>query len=91
MATIHVVKSCCGQSSSIIELKKPIRKSHANGFREAGYVVDEKYEKIGIFYARKDKLIATASFGSNKISVRCGKAGDELIVSFSATLDEIVK
>lgn len=71
MITRHIVKSCCGSSGFIFETDKPIRKFQIKIFKEAGYLVPENFSAAGLFYVQKDFLIATASFGANKISVRC--------------------
>jgi hypothetical protein len=66
-----VVKSCCNSVSYLFETEKPIRKSQLRFFLQAGYLIPDHYSNSGIFYAQKNRLIATASFGVTKISVKC--------------------
>lgn len=71
MITRHIVKSCCGSNGYVFEMDKPIRKSQMKIFQEAGYHVPENFMAAGLFYVQRDFLIGTASFGTNKITVRC--------------------
>lgn len=61
-------------------------------FKQAGYLAPEHYANSGIFYVQKDRLIATASFGVTKISVRCsGKNCAQLLDDFEKSLEQILK
>jgi len=91
MITRHLVKSCCGSSGFIFETDKPIRKNQVKVFMEAGYLVPENFLAAGLFYVQKEFLIATASFGANKISVRCnGERCSELMDQFQILLDKAI-
>lgn len=70
----YVVKSCCGKSNYIFQIDSPIKKSHLKVFEGAGYTAPASYSKHGLFYVRGRGLTASASFGTNRISVRCGGA-----------------
>ena len=67
----HKVKSCCGREAHIFESERPIRKFQIDVFRKAGFNVPPNYYQHGFFYVTNGKLIAQASFGSNKINVKC--------------------
>lgn len=72
---IHKIeKLCCGSSAYLIELDKPIKKNQINFFIDAGFLVPESYTSLGIFYAQKNKLIATCTFDRTSINIRCGGA-----------------
>lgn len=91
MITRHIVKSCCGSSGLVFETDKPIRKSQINIFKEAGYLVPENFLNAGLFYVQKEFLIATASFGANKISVRCnGEKCHQLMDELHLLLEKAV-
>lgn len=87
----HLVKSCCGSNGLIFETDKPIRKSQIKIFKEAGYLVPDNFLAAGLFYVQKDFLIATASFGSNKISVRCnGEKCSDYLDAFALCLEQAI-
>lgn len=87
----HTVRSCCGSSNIIVEVDKPIRKSQMQVFREAKFFVPENFFQAGIFYVQSKQLIATASFGSNRISLRCsGPECEALITAFEFLLEKAV-
>lgn len=91
MITRHIVKSCCGSSGLVFETDKPIRKSQIHLFKEAGYLVPENFLNAGLFYVQKEFLIATASFGSTKISVRCnGEKCSQLLDEFGICLERAI-
>lgn len=88
MTTRHIVKSCCGKKAIVFQTDKPIRKSQIQVFKDAGFLVPENYLNLGIFYVQKNFLIATASFGSNKINARChGDKCSEQLDEFGNLLD----
>lgn len=91
MITKHVIKSCCGGTKSFIfQTQKAVRKQHIETFEKSGYVTLPHYVKSGLFYIQKKGLIATASFGSTKIQVRCSTANAaELLAEFEKILDEL--
>lgn len=91
MITRHIVKSCCGSNGFIFEMDRPIRKSQVKIFKESGYLVPEIFLSAGLFYVQKDFLIATASFGANKISVRCNGVGcSDLLDDFQLLLEKAI-
>lgn len=91
MITRHIVKSCCGSRSFIFETPKPIRKFQTKPFRDAGYLVPDNFFNVGIFYVQKNQLIATSSFGTTKISIRCnGDNCSQLLDDFSLLLEQAI-
>lgn len=73
MITRNIIQGCCGNSGSIVlQMDKPIMKNHVDLFIKSGYTSPIHYLNSGIFYVRKNTLVATASFGLSKINVRCG-------------------
>lgn len=67
----HVVKSCCGKSAFIFEADKPIRKFQLHVFTDADFTAPSNFQSIGVFYVRRNNVVATTSFGSRKINVKC--------------------
>lgn len=91
MITRHTIQSCCGGSNLVFETDKPIRKYQVKTFRDAGYLVPDNWYQAGIFYVQNKKLIATASYGANKINVRCnGQDCPDSLNSFSALLEQAI-
>lgn len=92
MFKIHTIeKLCCGSTAFVVELQKPIKKKQIKYFLDAGYLVPDSYINLGIFYAQKDKLIATCAFDRTSINVRCGGASCEnLIKEFANIANDIV-
>lgn len=90
MITRHILKSCCGGKSYILQTEKPVKKSHISTFEKSGYLVPSHYNKAGLFFVQKNGLIATAPFGSTKIQIRAsGRIGVNLITEFETLLDEL--
>jgi len=91
MITKHIVKSCCGSSGFIFEMDKPIKKNQMTLFQDNGYLIPEVYLNAGIAYIQKQFLIATGSFGSTKLSVRCnGGTCTELLNEFESLLEKAI-
>ena len=67
----HVVNSCCGKKAFIFEADKPIRKFQLHVFTDAGFVAPSNFQGIGVFYVRNKNIVATTSFGSRRINVKC--------------------
>lgn len=67
----RVSKSCCGKTAIIISTTKPIRKNHLDLFKSKGYTIPDNYVKIGMFYAKKEGFVASATFGICNINIRC--------------------
>jgi len=78
----RVVKSCCGSLAWLFTVEKPINRGHLNMFRQAGFLLPANFINSGLFYAKKDSFIASASFGLTKINARgssCEKIRDEFL------------
>lgn len=89
----HLIKSCCGSRAYIFEAETAINRSHLVEFTKKGYRTSPHYEKTGIFYVELHRsLIATASFGATKVSVRCTSPNcSQLMDSFANTLDQLTR
>ena len=86
----HSVKSCCRSKSYIFEIDKAINKSHLDLFKAAGYVAPPNFAAAGVFYVRGHGLVATTSFGSRKINVKCsGNECPQVLSSFEQILISI--
>lgn len=92
MLNKSIVKSCCGNNGYIYVLDKAIKKAHIPTFKDAGYSVLPIYYDNGLFYVQKSALIATASFGATKISVRCrGEKCSSLLDDFEKLLEKALQ
>jgi hypothetical protein len=67
----QILKSCCGKSSTLITVTKPIVAAHIPLFEAAGFFIAIAYSKQGIFYCRKEGFVAICTFGVCKITIRC--------------------
>lgn len=91
MATRHTIKSCCGRKTFIFETSKPIRKFQLPLFKQEGFSAPENFKVAGIFYVSDGNVIATAPFGSNRISVYChGDECEQKLDVFEELLDRVV-
>lgn len=92
MIVKHVVKQCCGGKKSwIFQTQSPVRKDFIEVFEQNGFVTLPHFVKSGLFYIQRGGLIATASFGSTKIQVRCGASNLDLVDIFEKILDELTR
>lgn len=92
MIVRHVTKSCCGSKTFIFETEQPVNKAHLDYFNERGFVTPHFYTKANVFYVQTDGLIATCSFGTRKVHVRCNsKKADQLLATFEAMLDDLTR
>lgn len=90
MPNTQVLKSCCGGSTTIITSTKPVLKIHVDLFKAAGFFVNDQYANSGLFYTRKEGLIATTNFGNSKFHIRCsGSNCTQLTNQFEAILSQI--
>lgn len=92
MITRHQFKACCGAAVFYFEADKPIKKHQLQHFINAGYFSPQNFIDAGVFYVEiGNKLIASASFGSTRISVRCnGDKCAEHLDSFQALLETAI-
>ena len=70
-----VSQGCCGNSGStiIFYLDKSITKNVIPTFEAANYIVPSHYASSGIFYCRSPEgLVCTGSYGTTKLTVKCG-------------------
>jgi len=89
MPQSNVIKSCCGSSSTIITLNKPILQSHIPLF-EPLFFINKQYSQSGLFYAKLGNLVAVTSFGICKINVKCsGNDCAKLLLAFENVLTQI--
>lgn len=79
VVTVKKVKSCCGGSSTLISVDKPISRADLVLFKSAGFFLPENFISSGLFYAKKSGFVASASFGICKINVKCNGGDCEQI------------
>ena len=91
MVTRKVIKACCGRQTFVFQLDKPIRKFQINVLEGLGYQAPQNFKDTGIFYVRKGQLIATASYGTRMIKVRChgGNCPDQ-INEFETSIEQAI-
>lgn len=72
-------------------MDKPIRKFQVSVLEDLGYQAPQNFKEIGIFYVRKGQLIATASYGTRMIKVRChgGNCQDQ-INEFEKSIEQAI-
>lgn len=85
----YLIKSCCGQTVTLLELPFAIKKYQIDIFKNNNYLLPPNYINSGVFYAQKGNFIATASFGSKKISVRINNH-QEIFDEFLKLLEQAI-
>lgn len=75
----------------VLQLDKPIRKSHIESFKKEGYSVPAHYTNAGLFYVSKNGLTATTSFGTRTVQVRCREKAISELDSLEELLVEIIQ
>ena len=89
--TRHKVKACCGSTTFVFIVDKPVKKIHIELFEKSGYIAPRSYVTAGVFYITKSGLVATSSFGATTINIRChGNNCNQLLDDFAIDLDRIV-
>jgi len=87
----HQVKSCCGRSNLILEAPKAVRKHQVFVFESAGYSAPQSHKDIGVFFVRGNGIVATAPYGSRRITIYCGgKDCDKKIALFEKILEAAI-
>ena len=87
----RVIQACCGRKSFIFEIEKPIRKFQISILEGAGYSAPDNFKKAGIFYVRKGNLVATASYGTRMVKIRChGNTCAEQLDQFENILEQAI-
>ena len=90
MVTKKLTKGCCGKQMVIFDSEKPIRKQHIDLFKEAGFNITDAYVKSGLFYAKKDGMIATSTLGIRNVNIKCsGPKCEDVIDEFEKILIQI--
>jgi hypothetical protein len=85
------VKSCCGSTTFIYEMDKPIKKSHLSVFENQGYSCPRNFQLTGVFYVALGSLICTTSYGSTRINARCyGANCQQMLNNFAITLEAAI-
>jgi len=85
------IKSCCGSTTFIYEMDKPIKKSHLSIFEAAGYTAPKNFQLTGVFYVCLGSLICTTSFGSTRINARCyGASCQKMLDDFAIILESAI-
>jgi len=65
-----IIPSCCGKYQIYLTLDNPLIKNYIENFKLPEYTLNEKFIQSGIFYLEDKSIIATATLGSNKITIR---------------------
>jgi len=90
MPTIKTIKSCCGSSVKMVVFDKPIRKTHAILFKNAGYFIPDSFFQVGIFYAQLGSFIIQGSYGNTTLNINCsGQDCENKIKTFVDLAEQI--
>ena len=85
------VKACCGSSTFVFTLSSPIKKTHLQSFKDAGYSCPANFSVNGVFYVSLNNLIATTTYGATTINVRChGASCADLMDALATLLDTVI-
>ncbi len=87
----HMIKSCCGRKNFYFETDKPIRKFQLPILEAEGYMSPKNFVVAGIFYVRGNDIVATAAYGTTRISVHChGRNCEQRLDAFERILEKAV-
>jgi hypothetical protein len=75
---------------TLLELPLALKKYQIDLFKNNNYLLPPNYINSGVFYAQKQNFIATASFGSKKISVRIN-GHDDIFAEFTNLVEQAIK
>ena len=81
------MQSCCGGTSIVFKIGRPITKELLSIFINMGYLEATHFTKAGILYATNLDFILTGPFGSDKLQVKCKKLNcDQKLNEFESLL-----
>lgn len=84
------VQACCGRTSLIYKIDKPIDKILLASFVSKGYIESAHFTKAGILYADNLDFIVTGPFGADKLQVKCKQANcDQKLNDFEDLLRQL--
>ena len=67
----HSIKSCCGNSSVLFKLDKPISKDILLCLINYGFKEKTNFTKNGVLFVENEYLILNGVFGSDKLNIKC--------------------
>lgn len=67
----HTIKSCCGNSSVLFKLDKPISKDILLYLVNYGFKENTNFTKNGVLFVENEYLILNGVFGSDKLNIKC--------------------
>ncbi len=84
------VQSCCGSTSLILKLDRPIDNSLISFLKQQGFNELSHFTQAGILYVDSLELIVTGPIGSNKLQVKCKRADcSQIFNNFEVLLQQI--
>ncbi len=66
-----ITSSCCGRFQISFEINKPLSRDNLKLFLDNGFIESKKFIDAGIFYVEDNNIIASCTFGSNRIEIKC--------------------
>jgi len=77
----NIIKSCCGNSRTTLELDSSVLHNFISIFANNGFIANESYSKSGFFYAENNDLIVIGPFGGNSLQIKCknNKCDDSIL------------
>jgi hypothetical protein len=69
----RVQASCasCGGTGAALKLSSPLSVNFLPFFRDAGFTEQPSFTKAGMFYVENQELIATGSFNTKILQLKC--------------------
>lgn len=87
----HKVNSCCGGQAYVFQTSNAVTRHHLEQFKKEGWKAPPHFERVGVFCVELKGLMATCSFGSNRINVRASTSGaTQMLSSFQVLLERFV-
>lgn len=87
---VFTVKSCCGGKSVIFKTDLPMTTHVIEQLVKFGLKELEHFTQVGILYVHNSDFIVTGPIGSNKLQVKCKRAGcDQKLKELEVLLQKI--
>ena len=84
------LKTSCNSKALILESNIIVKKNYLEVFLSKGFTSPGSYVNSGLFYVQQGNFVATCSFGTNRINIRCsGNDCEEKIQNFENILTSL--
>ncbi len=84
------VQACCGKTAVILKTDTPLSIEHLKALVDLGFTESKHFTQAGLIYADNSDFILSGPLGSDRLQVKCKKAGcEDKIPDLEAQLEKI--